>query len=418
MIGKASDGDPRLLNAMKTKTNLDLTPETIADRIVSNSICVQDTIHIGTKLRNRLLNSCIMLIMGNFVVTVNHIKAIPNVERKEVHGLVFSDIQPEDKQNYKSLEKIMDKRVLSAIECHVPYSNATIIYLKLCERITSSFLAENLNPIERVYKLWRSIYLLRAWRKWLKNSKSKGFTVTDNFISSNSFACIELNGHALIDLIIKLRNNGQSDMFIPILFSSQPCEYLFRKMRSMSTANYTKINFSLNELLHLIARVEMMTATTYTEKDISFPRIQSKLNSGVESSTDLPDNLEISCAMERALKDALEEADGLGMFLNASDVMKCEIATLQEDFNEDTIEDYFEELFESTIENERLFVENESVTTNESRRFVDLIDDDGSVKKSENLHSFGCCWKLEINLAQTASSVCKVPHSTKIKVRK
>lgn len=44
VIGVSSDGDPRLLSAMKAKTKLDLTPKVLTDRNITRTICVQDSV--------------------------------------------------------------------------------------------------------------------------------------------------------------------------------------------------------------------------------------------------------------------------------------------------------------------------------------------------------------------------------------
>lgn len=116
-------------------------------------VCIQDTIHIGTKLRNRLLKPSVMLPMGNTLVSVAHIKLLLNSVSKEIHGLVLTDICPLDRQNYGSLEKVIRPRVLESMEKYIVNSDATIQYLRICEQITSCFLNNELKPIERVYKI-------------------------------------------------------------------------------------------------------------------------------------------------------------------------------------------------------------------------------------------------------------------------
>lgn len=143
---------------MKSIALFDLKPNIdIIKRVNVNPIPVQDTIHIGTKLRNRLLNASVLLQIGNKIATIVHIKSLLNSVNKEYHGLVQSDIYPEDRQNFKSLEKIMDDRVIQALESHVPDCEATVAYLKLCKQITSSFTEENLDPIERIYRIWNAL---------------------------------------------------------------------------------------------------------------------------------------------------------------------------------------------------------------------------------------------------------------------
>lgn len=327
LIGVSSDGDSRLLNAMKSVMKFGLTPESNLELLTDDFlVCVQDTIHEGTKMRNRLLNSSIVLYMGEEIVSVVHIQMLIEKVSKEVHGLVCSDILPEDRQNYGSCEKIMENRVIEALEAHVPDSKGTIMYLKLCKQITSSYLDDDLDPIERVYRIWHALYILRCWRMWLQ-SKENEHTLAENFISSNLFLCVEVNAHALVHLIIRLRSNEQSNLFLPKHFASQPCESVFRQMRSMGTANFTKINFSLNELLHLIARVELSNKIIHSQREIVFPRFQSKLEA--KATVELPGNQHILDAMKRARIDALENSSKLGMISDEHAITRFNFSLLK-----------------------------------------------------------------------------------------
>lgn len=235
-----------------------------------------DTIHIGTKLRNRLLKELIVLAMGQKIVSISHLKVLLKTVSKNIHGLVWTDICPQDRQNYGSLEKIMHERVLQALQNSIIDSEATVMFLQMCEQITSSFIDQQMKPSLRIYNIWHALYFLRAWRKWIKSSK---YSVTDNFISHNAYSCIEINAHALILSIVKLRDGQKSQMFQPNRFSSQPCEHKFRHMRAMGTANFTKINFTLYEMLHMISRVELMQNIAYSKWDegsIIFSKTESK----------------------------------------------------------------------------------------------------------------------------------------------
>lgn len=372
VIGFSSDGDPRLLGAMKNQVHFDMYPD--IDRIKrfdKRPICVQDSIHIGTKLRNRILNSSMLLQIGNGVASVYHIKILLHTLPKKVHGLVLSDIYPEDRQNFKSLVKIMDSRVTEALQSHVVDSNATVMYLTLCHQATSSFIDENLQPLERVYRIWHALYFTRCWRKWVQ--MSKGVTLSNNFISSNAYCCIEINAHALIDLIVKLRSKQHQNMFLPSYFASQPCESTFRKMRSLGTCNYTKINFTFNELLHMIARVEFMNRIAYSYEEIVSPRIQSKVQAN--ASIILPSDEEIMNTMIIARRDALERASGFGMNFNVSDIMTCEANLKNESFVDDMENFDDEDEFEINVQQEE-----ENKNTAESNSYVEVIDANGSTE--------------------------------------
>lgn len=97
-------------------------------------ICIkstQDHMHIGSKIRNRLLKPDIILPMGTHKVSIDHLKNLINNTQKSVHGLTFSDVFPLDRMNYGSFDKIVQERVLNALEHQVPNSKATIQYLRM-----------------------------------------------------------------------------------------------------------------------------------------------------------------------------------------------------------------------------------------------------------------------------------------------
>lgn len=216
---------------------------------------IQDTIHVATKLRNRLQKPSIHFPMGSKQVSVTHLKILIDTVAKETHGLVQTDICPEDRQNFASFQKVTQERVLNALETHVMDSEATVQYLRLSGDLTKAFTDVNLDPLKRVNLLWRALYFFRAWRKWIQ--KHDEYDKEANFISLNAFSCIVLNAYSMLHLITKFRDTGQQHLFLPHIFNSQHCESTFRQFRSMTTANWTKINFSMLELLNMINRIEM-----------------------------------------------------------------------------------------------------------------------------------------------------------------
>lgn len=386
MIGWSADGDSRLLRAMKIRTKFDLTPSVdVLNHVnIDTFINVQDTTHLGAKIKNRLLNVSIVLYMGTRIVTVSHLNRLVDTVPKEIHGLVKSDIFTDDRQNYRAVEKLMDERVLRALEDNIVDSEATIHYLKLCQNVTSSYLEDDLPILERISRMWYANYFFRAWRKWL--STHDEYSVNENFISNNAYNCVEINAHALIELIIKLRNAGETHLFIPSLFSSQPCEQIFRTMRSMGTCNYTKINFSLHELFHLISRVEITQKIIKSHKDVTFPRdvLQSEINKEADT-LQFPTNLEIVEAMKNARSKALDKARQFGIVLNAEDITNTELQFSRERIARSLITNIIEPIDDISDEedeelNELACDENaaNSSTQSKSDIMVDIIESDGS----------------------------------------
>lgn len=299
----------------------------VMERIPRTYCCIQDPVHVGTKLRNRLLVASILLALGNRLISVTHLKLLINNVSKDLHGLVMKDICPDDRQNYGSLEKIMLPRVRDALKTNIAGSEGTIAFIRLCANVTSSLCDDDIQPLDRIYRLWFATYVLRAWRKWIIKEQSSSFhyTLRDNFISSNAYLCIEINAANLIFLTRTFREHNMEKLFLPSLFNSQPNEEIFRQFRSMGTVNYTKINFTLLELLHLVGRVELQNDIVHVKlpgKGVFFPR--NRMNNANINNYPLPSDDEISSVMEKAKIDAIDEVSKFGMSIEADEVAACE----------------------------------------------------------------------------------------------
>lgn len=85
-----------------------------------NGILVtQDTIHLGGKMRNRMLKPEIILPMGKHRVSIQHLKSLVKDVQKSIHGLTQYDICPEDRMNFDSFRKITQDRVINSLEKYV-----------------------------------------------------------------------------------------------------------------------------------------------------------------------------------------------------------------------------------------------------------------------------------------------------------
>ncbi|CAF4288308.1 unnamed protein product [Rotaria sp. Silwood2] len=93
-------------------------------------VCMQDATHICTKLRNRLLLTKATLLFGTQLINIDRLLYLIDNFSKFDHGLVRSDVNPKDRQNYSSAAKISNDNVLSILE-QVPNSIGIRIYLQV-----------------------------------------------------------------------------------------------------------------------------------------------------------------------------------------------------------------------------------------------------------------------------------------------
>lgn len=353
---------------------------------------VQDSVHIATKLRNRMLKPSSLLPMGSVQVSVSHLKILISTVPKDFHKLVLSDICPDDRQNYSSFEKMTEQHVIECLSKYVPDSEGTVLYLQISRAVTSAYIDADLKPLERVQRIWHGLYFLRAWKKWLQYSKE--YNLKDNFISSNAFTCVEINAYGLIHLIKKFRDTSQLELFIPTIFNSQTCEQTFRQMRCMTTINWTRINFSLQELLHIVGRVELLNDIVYdklADQSVCFPRVEKKSTKG--TIYELPSDEELRDVLIKARETALLDASKLGMHIREEDIIECSLqkTTIKEngaivcnDLDHEYLDE--EQILEQTLNDNMLSCtslkdySDLAKNVEENSKFLQVFNEDGTSK--------------------------------------
>lgn len=104
VICHGSDGDSRFLCAQKRLINFgnpsSFSNFKLAGNINSEVFGMQDALHDGKKLCDRLYDKKTILIMGNRVATVSHLIIVFKKYHKSQHGLIRSDIDCTDHMNY------------------------------------------------------------------------------------------------------------------------------------------------------------------------------------------------------------------------------------------------------------------------------------------------------------------------------
>lgn len=230
---------------------------------------IQDIIHIGTKFRNRVLNK--ELKFGKRLISIQHLRELLKNVTKEKHKLTESVISPNDRQNFQSVLRICNERIIDLLASNVPNSTGTIFYLRIISNILRSFLDLTLNPLKRIRMIWFAIFMLRIWKLHIIETKGK---VDTQFISSNCYSCVEISGHSLVLIILYLKEKNLDHCFCPELLGSQPCESTFRQVRSLSSTYSTVTNLTLLEIMKRMTKIEFQNDIMFNKlPEYSFPRL-------------------------------------------------------------------------------------------------------------------------------------------------
>ena len=99
-------------------------------------LCVQDIVHLGVKLKARLLKPSIILPLGSFIASSAHLQILMGLHGKEVHGLRQRDIDHRDRQNFDVVEHIV---AASSLLDNIPDALGTKLYLNLIQAAYTVF---------------------------------------------------------------------------------------------------------------------------------------------------------------------------------------------------------------------------------------------------------------------------------------
>ncbi|CAH1183949.1 unnamed protein product [Phaedon cochleariae] len=159
VIGFSSDGDARLMKCMRIITDFPTTESIMPDEnwdwfnmsLLPSTICIQDTVHIATKLRTRILKEHLPLILGNYEVKLSHLRTLIRKESKDKHFLTESDLKAEDKMNFKSAEKMCSEVVIQLLDKQGEDYIGTSAFLQVMQNIIKSFLSKTETICHRLY---------------------------------------------------------------------------------------------------------------------------------------------------------------------------------------------------------------------------------------------------------------------------
>jgi hypothetical protein len=123
--------------------------------------CIQDGIHLATKIRNRLLSSIATLSINNHEINISDLFFIIDNYSKIDHNLVKSNVFPHDRQNFSSCLKITSDDVLNLLKDM--NAKGTCIYLYLRKLVIITYIKADTDIFERLYYGWILAFSYRMW---------------------------------------------------------------------------------------------------------------------------------------------------------------------------------------------------------------------------------------------------------------
>lgn len=271
---------------------------------------------------------------GNYYINLNHLFELLIRFPKDRHQLTCSTLNPSDRQNFASVLRMCDQKVITLLRDYVEDSEATALYLQMLRDIIDCFMNLKLMPLQRVRKIWYPLFIIRIWRDSILSDEK--YTLKDNFISANCYSCIELNAHNIVKCLIHLKNIDKPEYFLPWLYESQACESIFRQFRSFTTTYSTVANCTLKEAMSRISKIQFQNQIVQTtSSSFTYPRVK-QTSSATQTEFTLPTEEQIFHEIENCHKLAVATAIKMGLIKkNAENQSKytCGIKPLESNDN-------------------------------------------------------------------------------------
>lgn len=330
VVSISTDSEPRYNAAMRCCSELGKNTKMCSYIRKFSPFYVQDLIHIATKLRNFLLRTIMdrmFIPFGNHFIKVQHLVFLLANFRKDQHELTATTLNPADRQNFSSVQRICDSKVINLLKSSVDGSEATVLFLEMMRSIIESYMDPKLLPLERVRKIFYPLFIIRIWRNFIL--KSKKFTLKENFLSANCYSCIELNAASLVKIMLHLKNSNKEALFLPHLMSSQPCEATFRQFRSLTSTYSTVTNCTVKEALTRISKIQLQNEIIHlTSPNFIYPKL-SKQNEAMNTYK-LPTEKEIDDIIAQCKQDALNTAIKFNLLSRSpSEILKKQATSCQ-----------------------------------------------------------------------------------------
>lgn len=224
-----------------------------------------------------MLSSSAVLLMGSYVVSTDDLRQVLSSSSKLFHGLISSDLNPRDHQNYASCWRISRDEVLRALN-GVDSGKGTQIYIKLLRSVIDAYIEKSTSLVERVLHAWTAVFVARIWLVWIDTMGKKRLddllgifmrkcdksdfeikrTCQQYYLTQQMIYSIELNAHSLIYLIcLVIEGKLPPEVLAVERFHSQSCESMFRAARAFSSGCSSGVNFTVAQFLNLTDKLSL-----------------------------------------------------------------------------------------------------------------------------------------------------------------
>lgn len=169
----------------------------------------QDYVHNHKKLINHLFHASRNLVMGTHIVHSNHLVYVCNRFPFEEHKLNHEDTTRNDRQNWRSAQRIS---FLCVQQCLQQIKDGgddtvtgTLAYLQMVWRYVEIFVSAKATLRDRIKHAGFIIHFLGIWHNYVKDHPR--YSLQKNFLSRETYTDILLSCHFAVMMICYMRDN-------------------------------------------------------------------------------------------------------------------------------------------------------------------------------------------------------------------
>lgn len=234
LIGNSSDGDSRRRKLMLQLAGIDAAGNRFqpipADlgfvfscrkegaengQYIIRDLCDQDYIHNHKKLLNPLDHASRVLMLGDYMVHMNHIKRVYDVFPPTKHGLGANDVNRRDQQNWRSVQKLSFPKVRNCLmklidgraptQRPTPMLLGTQVYLLTVWYYMEIFCSSVASLRQRIKYSAIVTHFLAIWHNYVH--RHPRLTIRTNVITRETYTDVLLSCHCAVLLICYMRDN-------------------------------------------------------------------------------------------------------------------------------------------------------------------------------------------------------------------